>query len=355
MTITEPAIPPVPTTTGPLLAAAGIRRTFRMGEDDLAVLRSVDFDLRPGEFVAIEGRSGSGKSTLLHVLAALDSVDAGTLTFDGRDYTRRTAPPPSRLRVWLLGGRGEGPRSWRVRVILYVLIMLAGLVAIGLGWSPILQTIDRLLGAKWADPSGTPWPEPTALQWKWARIGIGTVSALVVLLLLRWAADVWRFTRRLLGERPAALLRNKKFGFVFQSYHLLPELNVIENTMLAPEIEFSTLAFRSRRAAVRQRATELLNQLGMGHRMTHRTSQLSGGERQRVAIARALMNEPAVLFADEPTGNLDVETGRQIMDLIEGLHRTRGQTIVMVTHDRSLAREADRVLVLKDGKLEPAA
>ena len=165
---------------------------------------------------------------------------------------------------------------------------------------------------------------------------------------------MWGFAGRLLGERPAARLRNKQFGFVFQSYHLLPELNVLENTMLAPEIEFSWLAFRSRRAALRQRATDLLTKLGMGGRLRHRPSQLSGGERQRVAIARALMNDPAVLFADEPTGNLDAETGRQIMDVLEALHRDRGQTIVMVTHDRSLAREADRVLVLRDGRLEPA-
>jgi ABC-type lipoprotein export system ATPase subunit len=343
-----------PTSPPALLTATGVRRTFRMGEAELSVLRAVDFDLRPGEFVAIEGRSGSGKSTLLHVLAALDAVDGGELTFDGRPYTRRSPASPSRLRVWLLGGRGEGSRSWWFRVGFYILLVVAGLVSIGLGWSPVLQSIDRLVGAKWADPSGSPWPEPTALQWQWARTGVGLLSAVVLLLVLRWAADVWAFARRLLGERPAAVLRNKKFGFVFQSYHLLPELNVLENTMLAPEIEFSWLAFRSRRAALRRRATDLLAQLGMGDRLKHRPSQLSGGERQRVAIARALMNEPAVLFADEPTGNLDVETGRQIMDLIEALHRDKGQTIIMVTHDRSLAREADRVLVLKDGRLEPA-
>jgi putative ABC transport system ATP-binding protein len=92
----------------------------------------------------------------------------------------------------------------------------------------------------------------------------------------------------------------------------------------------------------------------MAHRLKHRPAQLSGGERQRVAIARALMNHPRVLFADEPTGNLDADTGRQIMNLLESLHRKHGQTIVMVTHDRALAREADRVLVLKDGKLEKA-
>jgi ABC-type lipoprotein export system ATPase subunit len=151
-----------------------------------------------------------------------------------------------------------------------------------------------------------------------------------------------------------ARLRNEKFGFVFQFYHLLPELNAVQNVMLAAMIQYSWLAFRSRRKEIEKRATDLLTLLGLAHRLKHRTSHLSGGERQRVAIARALMNKPRILFADEPTGNLDAETGRQIMDLLEQLHRDHGQTIVMVTHDRSLAREADRVLVLADGKLENA-
>jgi putative ABC transport system ATP-binding protein len=95
-----------------------------------------------------------------------------------------------------------------------------------------------------------------------------------------------------------------------------------------------------------------LQSLGVGHRMKHLPSELSGGERQRVAIARALMNNPRVLFADEPTGNLDEETGRQIMGVLEKLHREQGQTIVMVTHDRSLARFADRTLILQEGRLQ---
>ncbi len=332
--------------TTPLLSAAGIRRTFRMGEAELSVLRSVDFDLQAGEFVAIEGRSGSGKSTLLHVLAALDSIDAGTLRFDGDDYTRRTPPPPGRWRVRLLGGRGESAGPWWVRVGIYAVVLIVGLVALGLGWTAVMHFVNGLLNA--------PWAAPTAAQVRSAQAGVVLLAVVAVLLALRWVADICSFGIRLLGERPAAALRNKKFGFVFQSYHLLPELNVVENVMLAPEIEFSSLAFRHHAADVRGRAIDLLTQLGMGHRLYHRTSQLSGGERQRVAIARALMNRPAVLFADEPTGNLDTETGRQIMDLLEALHRDQGQTIVMVTHDRSLAREADRVLVLKDGKLEPA-
>ncbi len=121
--------------------------------------------------------------------------------------------------------------------------------------------------------------------------------------------------------------------------------------MLAAMIKFSWSAFRSNRQEHQDRAADLLKRFGLSHRLKHRPNQLSGGERQRVAIARALMNNPRVLFADEPTGNLDYETGRQIMAVIEQLHRDEQKTILMVTHDRSLARQADRVLLLKDGKL----
>jgi ABC-type lipoprotein export system ATPase subunit len=145
-------------------------------------------------------------------------------------------------------------------------------------------------------------------------------------------------------------VRNRDIGFVFQFYHLLPELNVLQNTMLAPMVERSVMGFAGAKASLHQRATDLLTEMGLRDRMNHRPSQLSGGERQRVAIARALMNEPGILLADEPTGNLDFETGLQIMSVLNALH-TKGQTVVMVTHDRSLARQADRVLVLKAGKL----
>lgn len=157
-----------------------------------------------------------------------------------------------------------------------------------------------------------------------------------------------------LSSSARARLRNTQFGFVFQFYHLLPELNVLENTLLGPMIEFSWLGYMARRAALRKRAMEVLTSLGLEGRIKHRPAQLSGGERQRVAIARALFNKPRVLFADEPTGNLDAETGLQIMGLLEDLHRDHHQTIIMVTHDRSLARRADRVLVLRDGKLQTA-
>jgi ABC-type lipoprotein export system ATPase subunit len=148
------------------------------------------------------------------------------------------------------------------------------------------------------------------------------------------------------GEK-LARIRNRHFGFIFQFYHLLPELNVLENTMIASWMCTDGPGLADRK----DRARSLLEQVGLSHRLNHRPSQLSGGERQRVAIARALVNDPDVLFADEPTGNLDSETGAQIMGVLESLH-ARGQTIVMVTHDRSIARRADRSMVMKDGRLQ---
>lgn len=111
------------------------------------------------------------------------------------------------------------------------------------------------------------------------------------------------------------------------------------------------MGYQAKKADLRTRAAALLEELGLGMRLKHRPNQLSGGERQRVAIARALMNAPKILYADEPTGNLDAETGRQIMQVLERLHQQQGQTIVMVTHDRSIAGTADRVLVIADGRI----
>ncbi len=240
------ALPPTTATSRAdqtILKATGVRKTFRMGESVVQVLKHADLTIRGGEFLAIEGTSGSGKSTLLHIMGALDAADDGRIEYQGQDLARMTG-----------AGRSK--------------------------------------------------------------------------------------------------LRNTEFGFVFQFYHLLPELNVLENALLSSMIEHSWFGFRANRARLRERAADVLKQLGMDHRLKHRPSQLSGGEQQRVAIARALMNQPKVLFADEPTGNLDAETGKQIMAVLETLHRERGQTIVMVTHDRTVAGKADRVLVLKDGKLE---
>jgi lipoprotein-releasing system ATP-binding protein len=154
-------------------------------------------------------------------------------------------------------------------------------------------------------------------------------------------------------ERRRIRLRRTAFGFVFQFYHLLPELNVLENVLLARMIGESTWRWLSARAEARRDALAILQRVGLEQRLRHRPAELSGGERQRVAVARALVHRPRVLFADEPTGNLDAEAGANIMQLLRTLHR-EGQTIVMVTHDAQIAQYADRVLRLEDGRLTAA-
>jgi lipoprotein-releasing system ATP-binding protein len=146
-------------------------------------------------------------------------------------------------------------------------------------------------------------------------------------------------------------LKNAAFGFVFQFYHLLPEFDVLENVLLPGMVGDSISDWSANRGLRQQRALGLLDRVGLQGRLQHRPGELSGGERQRVAIARALMNEPEVLFADEPTGNLDGRTGREIFELLRELNRG-GQTVVMVTHDRDLAKEAHEVVHLVDGRLQ---
>ena len=142
-----------------------------------------------------------------------------------------------------------------------------------------------------------------------------------------------------------AHLRNTRMGFVFQSYALLPELTALENVALPGMIGGK---------ADLTRAAELLEQVGLGGRAGHLPSELSGGEQQRVAIARALVNRPGMLFADEPTGNLDSRTGGEIIDLILGMTRGHGTTLLAVTHDAGLAARGDRVLHIRDGLLQDA-
>jgi putative ABC transport system ATP-binding protein len=146
-----------------------------------------------------------------------------------------------------------------------------------------------------------------------------------------------------LGEEALARLRGAKVGIVFQFFHLLPSLTAYENVLVPLEI-----AGVAHAAA---RARTLLDLVGLRDRGHHHPSQLSGGEQQRVAIARALANDPPILLADEPTGNLDSVTGRQVIDLLMRVNRERGCTLVLVTHDADLAALADEVLVLRDGRL----
>jgi lipoprotein-releasing system ATP-binding protein len=230
----------------PLLTAENLHKTYRKNAEKVCVLRGLDLEVYPGEFLAVVGASGSGKSTMLHLLGTLDRPDEGTICLEG--------------------GR-----------------------------------IDNLP-----------------------------------------------------AER-RDLLRNQTFGFIFQFYHLLPELNALENVLVPPMIAHSVFGWLRQRRSLRRHATELLERVGLGHRLRHKPRELSGGEMQRAAIARALVNRPRILLADEPTGNLDQATGVEIVGLLRDLNRRDGLTIIMVTHNLDIAAETDRVVRLVAGRVEEPA
>jgi putative ABC transport system ATP-binding protein len=220
-----------------LITIRGLRKVYRMGDENVHALAGVDLDFRKGEFVAILGPSGSGKSTLMHILGFMDTPTEGSIVFEGQEVARLDADR----------------RAW---------------------------------------------------------------------------------------------YRSNRVGFVFQSFNLLPRLTVLENVALP-------LLYRenSDPAANEAAAKIALERVGMSHRLDHRPSQLSGGERQRVAIARAIVGSPAIIFADEPTGNLDVKNVGRILDLLASLIR-EGITVVLVTHDLSVADHAHRVISMRSGQVQ---
>lgn len=217
-----------------MISSNNLTKTFRSGDSDLTVLKSVSFHIEAGEFVSILGPSGSGKSTLLGLLAGLDRPSNGNVTLNGQN----------------LNGLSE----------------------------------DQL-----------------------------------------------------------SVFRNKNVGFVFQSFQLIPTLTALENVMVPLEL----LGLKD----AEEKAEALLNQVGLFPRRFHYPVQLSGGEQQRVALARAFSTTPVILFADEPTGNLDQKTGAKIFDLLQNLNEQNGTTLVMVTHDQALANRSKRILRLADGEL----
>lgn len=152
-------------------------------------------------------------------------------------------------------------------------------------------------------------------------------------------------------ERNLYKVRREKVGFIFQTYYLVPTLNALEN-VLVPTLPIRTRRVRKVRSArFKERAKELLEQVGLSKRAHHKPSQLSGGEQQRVAIARALILDPPIILADEPTGNLDSKTGQEIVNLMRRLDKEHGKTFVTVTHDPAIAKVADRTINILDGKI----
>jgi lipoprotein-releasing system ATP-binding protein len=223
-----------------ILSARGLCKSYQGGDGrSLEILSGVDFEVAPGEFVAIVGESGAGKSTLLHLLGALDRPTAGSIRLEDTEFATASA-----------------------------------------------TELDRL--------------------------------------------------------------RSRHLGFVFQFHHLLRDFTALENVMMPLRILGTELE------PARERATALLRQFGLGERLTHRPTQLSGGEQQRVAVARALANQPRVVLADEPSGNLDQGQAERLHDLFGSLARDFQTALVVVTHNRALAARADRTLVMEGGRLLPA-
>ncbi|REJ79276.1 MAG: ABC transporter ATP-binding protein [Acidobacteria bacterium] len=219
-----------------MLETQGLCRTFTSDAIDYEVLKGIEITIKKGESVAIVGKSGSGKSTLMHLLACLDEPTSGSVSFEGRDYSR-------------------------------------------------------------------------------------------------------------MSEKQRDRLRNEKFGFVFQQFFLNGRETVYENVVLPMRIRGAS------EKDLKPRALEALESVGLGDKSEKRAKDLSGGEKQRVCIARAIVGDPDVVFADEPTGNLDSKTSRTIEDLLLDLNRENGITVVIVTHDEDLARKCGRTIDLKDGRV----
>ncbi len=278
--------------TRSLLSAVELYKTYRLGRVDVPVLKGATLHVKQGEWVAVLGASGSGKSTLLHLFGDLDQPDS---------TTRKSE------HGILISKRERSMRRGVCPECNYPIGVSAVCTECGYSFGEVFFS------------SGEVFFEGHSLS--------------------------------SMSRRQRDRYRNKSVGFVFQFYHLLAELTVLENTFLPGLVGLHRWRYYRQIGQLRARARSVLDSCGLGHRLKHRPRELSGGERQRVAIARALMNQPKVLLADEPTGNLDETTGEEILDLIAEQHRD-GLTIVMVTHDPAIARRADRLVRLHDGRIQ---
>lgn len=277
-----------------MIQATGIHKSY----GDLEVLKGIDLHIAKREIVSIVGASGAGKSTLLHIIGTLDYADHGQLIIDGTDVGKLNP---------------NAQRNERKKKIGDLFKKMA------------------IAGAKVAVDA--------------AGIDSGVVDDIVGNDNAQ--SDINQLKKEIskLNDTQLAAFRNQKIGFVFQFHHLLPEFTAIENICIPAYI-----GGMGKKEAL-ERAEKLLDYLNLTDRKDHKPSQLSGGEQQRVAVARALINQPAVVLADEPSGNLDSKSAQELHKLFFRLRDEMNQTFVIVTHNPELAKMSDRTITIKDGRI----
>ncbi len=274
---------------------------------DLHVLKGVDLHIKQGEIVSIVGASGAGKTTLLQILGTLDNPDRkddSSLTINQNDILE------------LQDKELKNQKSKKLSN-LFKFFLIAYVIFIILSWVISPDVFDI-----------------------YTKTAIRIILTIPLLIF-----GILNFIKKNKKDKGLSSFRNEQLGFIFQFHQLLPEFTALENVCIPAFIK------KTSRIEVEKRAKELLDFLGLAHRYDHKPSELSGGEQQRVAVARALINNPKVIFADEPSGNLDSEAAENLHKLFFELRDQFGQTFVIVTHNKELADMADRKLVMVDGKI----
>jgi len=341
----------------PLVQLRDVFKIYREGTTETVALRGANLDLPRGLMTSMVGPSGSGKSTLLSILAGLALPSAGQVVLDGHDISRLDEAERARIRAERIGlvfqsgnlipflsavenvqlarsltGRPKATSSARE-----LLADVGGVYKEYLLSGNVIRAVDGIdlvveAGSQLAivGPSGC---------------GKSTLLGLIGGLEPPTAGRIWLGEAEVssLSDAKRAELRRRSIGFVFQSYDLLPFLTATEN------IEFQLALIGADGGSVRAR--ELVERLGLAEHAAKLPDQLSGGQRQRVGIARALANRPGLILADEPTGELDSESSVAAMDLLLEAQASLGATLVIVTHDPSVAARLDRVLTLRDGRV----